>query len=154
MTIREKINRSCAQLLTNDGYLIRNNLNERAITHKLAEHLQKQFRGWDVDCEYNRDADHVKLIHFKKIEENISNSDINGRTVYPDIIIHKRGTRNNLVVIEAKKDSNPQSEDIDKRKIAGYMHDLGYKHGVFIKFITSVKPRVKIQIKNRPFCKA
>ncbi len=50
----EKVNNSIQCFLDEDRYLLENNINERSITHKLAEHLQTEFRDYHVDCEYNK----------------------------------------------------------------------------------------------------
>jgi hypothetical protein len=75
-------------------------INERTLTHKLAELLQLRFKRWHVDCEYNRLGDAQKTL---PPAESTDTSDTQGRTIYPDIIIHKRRTPENLLVIEVKK---------------------------------------------------
>ncbi len=57
-----KIETGLSFLLNDDRYLLKNNLSERSITHKLAEHYQKLFRTWDVDCEYNKNLRRPKEI--------------------------------------------------------------------------------------------
>ena len=52
-TIANKVNAALAKLHIKDVHLLKENLNERCITHKLAEYLRMEFRGYDVDCEYN-----------------------------------------------------------------------------------------------------
>ena len=58
------------------------------------------------------------------------------QNVFPDIIIHIRGTNNNLLAIEIKKDSNREIKDKDIKKLKAYCEDenLQYSHGLFIKF--------------------
>ncbi|RZD14205.1 MAG: hypothetical protein EVJ47_05925 [Candidatus Acidulodesulfobacterium ferriphilum] len=97
--------------------MLKNNLNERSITHKLAEYIQKYFSDYNVDCEYNRMPNkrnnngeaEAKFIP-KELNLSVSktrSNDDKGTTVYPDIIIHKRGSnKSNLIVIEAKKKAN------------------------------------------------
>lgn len=98
---------------------------ERSLTHKFAEHLQKEFKEWNVDCEYNRDQKNVKRSYINSKNE----------IVLPDIIIHKRCKENNLLVIEAKK-SNSNEDDIqhDFDKLNGYLSDFNYMYGLFICF--------------------
>ena len=56
-------------------------------------------------------------------------------TVYPDVIIHQRGSEeHNLLVIEAKKSGN--SGDGDRQKVRAYMRHLGYEYGLFLRFDT------------------
>ncbi len=131
--VKEKIKIALEEVIKNDSYLLDVNINERSLTHRLAIYLEKHFPNYHVDCEYNRtDMDQKKLIRFRK---DITSDNKEAVTVYPDIIIHKRGTkRDNLVVIEAKKSTN--DDESDKEKLMAYKKDkdLGYKYAFFIKF--------------------
>lgn len=53
--------------------------------------------------------------------------------VYPDIIVHRRRTTTNLLAIELKKTSNPESKEDDLLKLAAYRKDLGYLHALFLR---------------------
>ena len=123
-TVRHNIEKALSLLYRDDLFLITNCSEERAITHKLAEYIQLLFPEWHVDCEYNRLAEDAK--------------DINGqRTSYPDIIVHRRNTHDNLLVIEAKSIHSRNHSDIkDKQKIAAYINDAryGYYYGLWICF--------------------
>lgn len=117
--VQEKIFKAYELLISKDSYLFVVDANERSLTHKFAEYLQEKFKEWNVDCEYNRDGiDKKELQSFKK---NISSDDTDAVTVYPDIIIHHRGTKDNLVVIEAKKTSSTD-KDNDKGKLLSLIH--------------------------------
>ena len=37
-----------------ETHLFEKDLGERTLTHRLAVYLEKQFAGWEVDCDYNR----------------------------------------------------------------------------------------------------
>jgi hypothetical protein len=50
------------QLLARDEYLLRHDVSERSITHKLGFYLQGFFPEWDVDCEYNRNGHDPKTV--------------------------------------------------------------------------------------------
>ncbi|MCD6367138.1 MAG: hypothetical protein J7L46_06335 [Bacteroidales bacterium] len=129
--ITNKLHKSYEKMISREGYLFEIDTNERSLTHKLAEYLQLEFPEWNVDCEYNRnEVDTKKLDSFKR---NISSDDTNAVSVYPDIIIHHRGTKNNLIVIEAKKTSSTV-EDLDEKKLKAYKNDLGYKFAFKITF--------------------
>lgn len=57
----EKAVRAAINLLfEKDAFLLRRNVSERAITHRLALHLTHFFPFHDVDCEYNSDIDAKK----------------------------------------------------------------------------------------------
>lgn len=57
--IIKKIEIAIDFLFSNDLYLLERGLNERSISSKLANYLQLLFFGYNVDCEYNGDADKV-----------------------------------------------------------------------------------------------
>lgn len=129
--IIENINTAYNQLILRDGHLLLADANERSITHKLAEYLQSGFPEWHVDCEYNRNGLDVKRLDtFKR---SIESNDSNAVSVYPDIIIHHRNTKDNLVVIEAKK-SSYSGDDLDEEKLHAYKYDLDYTFAFKIEF--------------------
>jgi len=188
----EKIKIGLDSLLSYDGYLLENNVSERAITHKLAEHYQKLFPEWNVDCEYNRNLGKLKEIDvepkkllsqmadfldsetgyslsFKHYLQDISEDEIIDlkrqlrdpkieyipeldlflfllqtkegeikKTIYPDIIIHHRGTSENNIVVEAKKTNNGniKARHYDLSKLATLITEKNfkYKKGIFVDF--------------------
>jgi hypothetical protein len=95
--------KSIESFLTHESNLLCIDVNERSITHKIAEYLQYNFKEWNVDCEYNRLGDKVKTLP-KPIKTNSNDTD--AKTIFPDIIVHKRGKNENLLVIEVKKVGN------------------------------------------------
>jgi hypothetical protein len=127
--VRERIVSAYMMFLKNDSYLLEVNANERSMTHKLAEYLQIVFPEYHLDCEYNRNGIEPKRIsQFKK---QIQSDNDEGVTVFPDIIIHHRGTADNFIVIEAKKTSNIAN---DEQKLLTYKSDLQYQFAAFIQF--------------------
>lgn len=137
MEVKNKIIRACKILLARDAQLFVVDANERSITHRLAIYLQEEFLEYNVDCEYNRVGENPKKIgDFKKRLDNfkkkIDSDDANAVTVYPDIIVHHRGTRDNFIVIEVKKTSNKDGDDLEKLK--AYKSDLGYRCAFYVKF--------------------
>src|SRR5438552_3902549 len=99
--VKHSVHNALTNLLQNDSLLLEHNASERSITHKLAEYLQKEFAGWNVDCEYNRNRGEIKRVPVPR--DRVRGDDLESKTVFPDIIIHKRGTDRNLLVIEVKK---------------------------------------------------
>lgn len=104
-------------------------INERATAHRLAVHLENLFTDWNVDCEYNRDLEAIKLI---------AETSQTGRSSI-DIVVHRRGQRgrqNNLLAIEIKK---KDSDDIaDQAKLVGLTsrsHQYQYQFGLYIKSV-------------------
>lgn len=117
-------------VIKNDAYLLVAAANERSITHRLAIYLEAEFPEYNVDCEYNKNGSYPKrLINFRK---TINSDNTDGVTVYPDIIVHHRGTNDNFIVIEAKKSSNTDLEDREKLQV--YKTELSYTHAFFVKF--------------------
>ena len=126
---KNKLIQAYKLLLKNDSHLFDVDANERSITHKLAEYLQLEFPEYNVDCEYNRNGlDIKKLDSFKRM---VDSDDTDAISVYPDIIIHHRGTKDNFIVIEAKKSTNKATDD---GKLLAYKQDLGYKYAFAVKF--------------------
>ncbi|UTB31562.1 MAG: hypothetical protein NKF70_08405 [Methanobacterium sp. ERen5] len=148
--LRSKVHMAINMLLKNDSFLLINDTNERSISHKLGEYLQHEFPGWNVDCEYNRirgsDIKKIEDWKIRFINEELNPEDTNAKTVYPDIIIHQRNNKNNLLVIEIKKSTNRDEGKLDIEKIKMFMEDnrgLNYKYGLFINF--EVKRRCGIK---------
>ncbi len=121
-------------LLATDGYLLTVDANERSITHRLAVHLIDRFKEYNVDCEYNRDDIDPKRIRHLDLQPH--EEDDEGQTVFPDIIVHKRGLRDNYLIIEVKKTSNGKGSATDIAKLKGYKADkrLGYRFALFLEF--------------------
>lgn len=134
LEIKEYISSALETLRDKDSFLIEKDVHERSITHHLAKYLEKYFLDFDIDCEYNKCDDNPKKLSkiFDDLERQLPlEKKADTHRVYPDIIIHKRGTTNNLLVIEVKKDNKSSHEnDIDKLK--AYKNELGYKYAVHL----------------------
>ena len=144
----EGIVKCCIQTLRRrDKIILDINVNERTITHKLAEYLQQHLPEFNVDCEYNRYEDYQKRIrNVKDRARDMSNLNSNelaeliwenkdADTIYPDIIVHKRRSQeNNILVIEVKKSSNLDTGEFDKKKIEELMNrPYNYNFGLFLR---------------------
>lgn len=127
--VNYKIKVAIMWLYKNDHFLITNAAEERSITHKFAEYIQFLFPEWNVDCEYNRRG------------EDMPKDLPNQNTSYPDIIIHLRNTKCNLLVIEAKSiHSRNHSDKKDKDKIKAYIEDSKYlyRFGLWVCFYDEI----------------
>jgi hypothetical protein len=139
-TVKEALNKALDRLIQADEHILRNDVNERSISHKLAEHLAAHFPGWNVDCEYNRNHDITKqLNNIKRIRVRVDDTD--ATTVFPDIIVHKRGMDDNLLVIELKKSTSRRSDSYDKDKLRAFKEQLGYQFAVFVQLKTEGDPK-------------
>jgi hypothetical protein len=137
--VLERIEAAGKELCEAHGYLLTNDVNERSITHQLAVCLKSQFVEWDVDCEYNRDGMDPKKIYEILDQGTADIFDTTAKTAYPDVIIYERGTKKNLVVIEAKKNigSDENGAEKDLKKLRAYRKDLGYEHAVYVNLVTN-----------------
>ena len=155
--IKNKLNEVINIFLKNEQWLLIHNLSEQSMTHKLAEYLQIIFNEYNVDCEYNgnvhRDGGRKRLEFIKEelvkaqtLRQNeltlLEAASIQ-RAVFPDIIVHIRGTNSeNLLVIEVKKStSDIRKETYDYLKLKSFTshedgNDLRFQLGAFIKFVT------------------
>jgi hypothetical protein len=150
--ILNKIDLALIKLQENDHYIIKNRGNERSITHRLAVYIEELFPNYHVDCEYNLNCEsktnkkeialfdeEIKKYKPKKkrkikdeLEERVNVS------VFPDIIVHRRGkSKNNLLIIEIKKSDSHISCEYDYLKLQKYTDKnnrigLHYQFGVFI----------------------
>jgi hypothetical protein len=148
--IIEKIHKAYNTLLAQDIYLLQNDANERSLTHKLAGYLELEFPEWNVDCEYNKNLGDAKKVDAWELKRKKLLSKLGGKlstrersaiekileggvSVYPDIIIHHRGTNENFIVIEAKKNGYP-GDDYDKEKLECYIAEFNYDYTFKVTF--------------------
>lgn len=120
------------RLLTDDAHLLIVDANERSISHRFGMHLQAELPGFHVDCEYNRTGVDPKRINYLCLNTDIH--DTEGRTVFPDVIAHIRGSDQNYLVVEFKKSNSNVDCEFDFKKLRGYMGDrrLNYEYALFI----------------------
>lgn len=118
---QEKIIRTLNQAIKKfnrlESYLIENDLSERCICSKLASYIERElihsdFSSYSVDVEYN------KGYNGKNTESKI----LNGRRIFPDLIVHKRGYNqqkgyDNLFCVEMKKKSKHYDLTSDKERL-------------------------------------
>jgi hypothetical protein len=147
--VEQRLERAARAFRKFDDHLLEVNANERSMTHKFAEHLQKEYPDYHVDCEYNRDGSEKKEIRSFQ-DATTSTSDSDAATVFPDIIVHRRGTNaHNHLVIEAKKVPG-KSDTTDRKKLKVFLegeesHGLAYSYGVLLCFHTGANPRLSYE---------
>lgn len=124
-----------ARLVECDDHLLAEDVNERSVTHHLAVCLACEFPGWDVDVEYNRNVGEIKRLHHLSAQQ-VATGDTTGVTVYPDIIVHRRGTHENLLVTEAKRagcgDHAWDREKLEALTSPGDEGGLGFRWGAHV----------------------
>ena len=88
----EKVVVALGEFYGREAFLFEKDLGERTLTHRLAVHIEKQFGDWDVDCDYNRLGERLFRLPKGTI---VSTDDELGKSVYPDIVVHRRGVPEN-----------------------------------------------------------
>lgn len=164
--VNKKVTTALGQLNTEEEYLLVNNLSERCLAHKLAEKLQRLFDEYNVDCEYDKDVSDLEstkaifvfqeeaqnyydsfMRSFEERYDSFQNRFIDGKwkkLVIPDVIIHKRGTQENLLIIEIKKTRNVtlKSKQFDNYKLCKYTSEdlcgLKYLYGLYLELNESI----------------
>jgi hypothetical protein len=113
-TEMNKVVTALQEFYAHERFLFEHDLGERALTHRLAVHLEKQFSDWEVDCDYDRLGERTLRLPHGSI---VSTDDHLAKSVYPDIVVHQRAIPNNLLAIEVRKAANHQSPEHDRHKL-------------------------------------
>lgn len=115
--MQTELNRVVAALrdfYAQEGFLFEKDVGERAVTHRFAVHLERQFSGWAVDCDFDRLGE--RTLHLPR-GTIISTDDHLAKSIYPDVAVHQRETSNNLLVVEVRNATNHTSLDHDQHKL-------------------------------------
>lgn len=127
-----KVLTALGEFYARETFLIEKDLGECTLTHRLAVHLEKQFSGWEVDCDYNRLGERTLQLPPGTIT---STDDDLAKSIFPDIVVHQRNVPNNLLAIEVRKASNHQPPEHDRRKLRALTNQhqwFAYWIGVFL----------------------
>src|ERR1700694_3899395 len=109
-----KVVTALGEFYAREMFLFEKDLGERTLTHRLAVHVERQFPGWDVDCDYDRLGERTLRLPHGTI---VSTDDHLAKSVYPDLVVHQRTIPNNLLAIEVRKASNHQPPEHDRHKL-------------------------------------
>lgn len=108
---------------------------ERALVARIRDHLHGQYDGWSIDLEWNRREDVIKRLRYDLSEDELIGKD----AIVPDLIVHRVGKRENLLVVEVKKSSN-RNFDGDIWKLKGMTQQIGpYGYTVGLHLVIDVK---------------
>lgn len=118
-------------------------INERTVTSQLRAIIDDLIPEYHVDAEYNRmwkrrkEAGEGFVYDTKKSKrlepQEVMTDDEEATTVFPDIIVHIRGTDINLLIIEVKMEWKKEKSDEDKKKLRGYTQGgLSYNFGAYV----------------------
>jgi len=125
--VKGAVDASTQAVWDHDKHLLATDASERSLTHQLAIYLSHHFTNYQVDCEYNRDGFSVKRLALHE-RTGIQDDSVDAVTVFPDVIVHRRGHNDhNLLVVELKKASSYISDDYDLLKLNAFKRDLGYQ---------------------------
>lgn len=152
--VRQRFSAACLDFLHADDDLLAVDASERALVHKLAEALQREFQEWNVDVEYNRndaalhddiererDARRVSVLEeFRQAVERARGlsdpHDLDAITAHPDIIVHHRRQKDNLLVVEVQRagNTNTLAKGFDLAKLQMYQQEdlLGYSYAAMV----------------------
>ena len=126
--LEDKVDQAINMFYSRDSQLLDIAVSEWAIAHRIAVYLEQHFKGWNIDCEYNR----VGLIG--EIKHNAE-----GANKRPDIIVHHRGMiekEHNLLVIEVKIKNTTDDDDklIDFTSPPCEERPYQYQYGLALSF--------------------
>lgn len=124
------VNNALERVYKHHEYLIKNQVHERSIVfwfgiylYELLQHKENKYAEYNLDFEYNKNHSDPKST------EKFSDG------TYPDIILHKRGSKeHNLLIIEFKTWWNSDNSR-DLMKLRDFTHPTGdykYKYGLSI----------------------
>lgn len=142
--VKQLIDHALIEFYTNDSILLEydtedNAVAERCMVFRIGWYMLNRMKSiknlsWaDLDCEYNRNFSDPKCMYIVDAGSNKTKK----KNVVPDLLIHKRrSNENNLLVIEFKKgDPDPDDRDKDIQKLT-YFTDPGreytYSYGLYI----------------------
>jgi hypothetical protein len=155
--VSARLDEAIKRLLDKDADLLKRDVNERSITHRLAIYVEDEFPTWCVDCEFNKNGHNRKEIADPRrlgLPETIETTDTDAVSVFPDIIVHGRTPESNVLAIEVKKSGRRADvKDYDEKKLTAYRNELGYDFTAFVVISTGdqfgTKPLVKIESSQR-----
>jgi hypothetical protein len=128
----DKVVSALGEFYAREGFLFEKDLGERALTHRLAVYLERQFLGWEVDCDYDRLGERTLRMPKGSI---VSTDDHLGKSVYPDIVVHRRAIPENLLAVEVRKAGNHQPPEHDQHKLRALTDPnlwFAYRLGVYL----------------------
>jgi len=91
------------------------NLGEAHADASSRVHLEREYSGWETDCDYNRLGERLlKLPHGSIVPPTTGSASRS----FPDIAVHRRAVPENLLAIESGG-NQPQPAEHDHHKLRG-----------------------------------
>jgi hypothetical protein len=128
----DKVVAAVGEFYARETWLIEHDVGERTLTHRIAAYLEKQYEGWNVDCNYDRLGERTLRLPKGSI---VSTDDRLGKSIFPDIVVHHRAVPENLLAIEVRKASNHQPPEHDQHKLRALTDPhlwFAYRLGVYL----------------------
>src|SRR5438045_9396210 len=110
-----KVVAALQEFYARESYILEKDLGEITLTHRLAVQVEREFAGWEVDCDYDRLGERTLRLPHGTI---ISTADHLAKSEYPDIVVHQRAIPNNLLAIEDKKAATHQPPEHDQHTLS------------------------------------
>lgn len=108
---------------------------ERALVGRIRDLLHGQYEGWSIDLEWNRREDVIKRLRYGLSDDELIGKD----AIVPDLIVHRVGMRENLLVVEVKKATNKDFEG-DIWKLKGMTEQAGpYGYEIGLHLVVDVR---------------
>jgi hypothetical protein len=116
------------RLIAEQPELLDLDVSERALCHQLAQYIASLVPNnfqLQTDCEYNRHGADPKRLDLPP--RDALDREVRATTVFPDIIVHRRGTDDhNEIVLEIKKPGG--DVDYDTLKLRQFRDVLHYRN--------------------------
>jgi hypothetical protein len=128
----DKVVAALGDFYARETWLLEHDLGERTLTHRVAVYLEKQYEGWEVDCNYDRLGERTLRLPKGSI---VSTDDRLGKSIFPDIVVHRRTVPENLLAIEVRKATNHQPPEHDQHKLRALTDPhlwFAYRIGVYL----------------------
>lgn len=119
-----------SRLEERDATLLHAEASERSIACRLACHLQPLFPDWDVDCEFNCWVDPSQRKGHLVVATTSDATE--ARTIFPDLLIHRRHHDERLAVIELHKSTQLRSRHRELKKLHHCQARLGCRHALLL----------------------
>lgn len=131
--ILERFADAVKELLADEGYRYANP-GEQAVTGRLSSLMESHFPEWSVCPEWNRKNQEEKMLHYG-LEGEVAKL----RSIRPDIIVHRIGNTDNVLVVEAKRIEN-RKDAADKAKLRAMTDPVGgYSYQVGVHLVIDMK---------------
>lgn len=128
---------AAVRALLQDEELAYANPAERALVARIRDLLHGQYEGWSIDLEWNRREDVIKRLRYGLSDDELIGKD----AIVPDLIVHRVGKKENLLVVEVKKSTN-KDFDGDIWKLKGMTDQSGpYGYLVGLHLVIDLKAR-------------